>query len=155
MAEKRKNIIRNPKFRDSSSKLIFGDHILSFQFLRDYADMDILRKIRPEDVEDVSERYVPLYSTKRETEDAVAKIKERKMGRLFENITMDIQAERRKNAETQGALKAAQQEVDIYRHISKMLRRNHSEAEIRESLVKSFGLTEARAADVLRRALEE
>lgn len=54
-----------------------------------------------------------------ETEDAVAKIKERKMGRLFENVTMDIQAERRKNAEalekakreTQRQIEEAQQEI--------------------------------------------
>ncbi len=48
--------INNPQRRDSSSKLIFGDNILCAQFLRDYADMDILRNITPEDIEDVSER---------------------------------------------------------------------------------------------------
>lgn len=73
MAEKGKSIIRNPKFRDSSSKLIFGDNTLSSQFFRDYADMEILRNVRPEDVEDVSERYVPLYSTERES-DTVKKV---------------------------------------------------------------------------------
>lgn len=40
---------------------------------RDYADMNILRNIRPEDIEDVSERYVPLYSTERES-DTVKKV---------------------------------------------------------------------------------
>ena len=73
MAEKEKSIIRNPEFRDSSSKLIFGDNTLSSQFFRDYADLEILRNIRPEDVEDVSERYVPLYSTERES-DTVKKV---------------------------------------------------------------------------------
>ena len=65
--------IHNNKLRDNSSKLIFSDNILSSQFLRDYADMDILRYIHPEDIEDVSERYVPLYSTERES-DTVKKI---------------------------------------------------------------------------------
>lgn len=60
--------INNPRFRDSSSKIIFEDNILSSQFLRDYADMEILRKIQPEDIEDVSERYVPLYSTERNSD---------------------------------------------------------------------------------------
>lgn len=60
--------INNPRFRDSSSKIIFADNILSSQFLRDYADMEILRKIQPEDIEDVSERYVPLYSTERNSD---------------------------------------------------------------------------------------
>ena len=60
--------INNPKLRDSNSKLIFSDNILSSQFLRDYADMEILRYIQPEDIEDVSERYVPLYSTERDSD---------------------------------------------------------------------------------------
>ncbi len=54
--------------RDSSSKIIFADNILSSQFLRDYADVEILRHIRPEDIEDVSERYVPLYSAERNSD---------------------------------------------------------------------------------------
>ncbi len=61
-------LVDNPRLRDGSSKLIFGDNILCAQFLRDYADMEILRKIQPEDIEDVSERYVPLYSTERESD---------------------------------------------------------------------------------------
>lgn len=68
-----RSIITNKKLPDSSSKLIFGDSILSSQFFRDYADMEILRNIRPEDIEDVSERYVPLYSTERES-DTVKKV---------------------------------------------------------------------------------
>lgn len=71
--ENRQSIINNTKLPDSSSKLIFGDNILSSQFFRDYADMEILRNIRPEDIEDVSERYVPLYSTERES-DTVKKV---------------------------------------------------------------------------------
>ncbi len=73
MANENKTIIPNPFLRDSSSKLIFGDNILCSQFLRDYADMDILRNVQPEDIEDVSERYVPLYSTERES-DTVKKV---------------------------------------------------------------------------------
>lgn len=65
---KENNRTNNPQRRDSSSKLIFGDNILCSQFLRNYADMEILRHVRPEDIEDVSERYVPLYSTERESD---------------------------------------------------------------------------------------
>lgn len=61
-------IISNRKLRDSSSKVIFGDNTLSSQFLRDYADLDILRHIQPEDIEDVSGRYVPLYSVERNSD---------------------------------------------------------------------------------------
>ncbi|MDE7224055.1 MAG: Rpn family recombination-promoting nuclease/putative transposase, partial [Acetatifactor sp.] len=78
--------IDNRKLRDSSSKLIFGDNILSSQFFRDYGDVEILRNIRPEDVEDVSERYIPLYSTERES-DTVKKV----------NITKYVHPEEGKN----------------------------------------------------------
>lgn len=73
MTEKAKSPIINPHHRDSSSKIIFSDNILASQFLRDYADMEILRHIQPEDIEDVSERYVPLYSTERDS-DTVKKV---------------------------------------------------------------------------------
>lgn len=74
MAKKKENsIIRNTKLSDSSSKLIFGDDTLSSQFFRDYADLEILKHVQPEDIEDVSERYVPLFSTERES-DTVKKV---------------------------------------------------------------------------------
>lgn len=73
MTKENNSIIENPHLRDSSSKLIFGDNILCSQFLRNYSDVEILRNIRPEDIEDVSERYVPLYSTERDS-DTVKKI---------------------------------------------------------------------------------
>ena len=69
----KKKIINNPQLYDSSSNLIFGDSILCSQFLRDYADIEILKNIQPEDIEDVSERYVLLYSTERDS-DTVKKI---------------------------------------------------------------------------------
>ena len=63
----------NRQLKDSSSKLIFGDNILCSQFLRDYGDMDILRKIRPEDLEDVTSRYSHLFSGERNS-DVVKKV---------------------------------------------------------------------------------
>ena len=48
-------------------------------------------------------------------EDAVARIKERKMGRLFENVTMDIQAERRNTVEAQAERDLARQERNVAR----------------------------------------
>ena len=312
--------INNPKLRDNSSKLIFSDNILSSQFLRDYADMDILRHIQPEDIEDVSEHYVPLYSTERESdtvkkihiskylnltetenpldlplyvislvehknpgfssrkdfryppilpivyyegiakwtapqdladrilcgellgkylphfqyqlitlhdisntdllakgdeislamlinkiqtpedmstfvglsgervdgilkdtpehlldilskiyrallynmhlpedevEDAVARIKERKMGRLFENVTMDIQAERRNTAQARAERDLARRERDIYKHILRMTARRCPDTEILNSLMQEFELSEKQAAEQLRQALED
>lgn len=73
MTKEKQIIINNPHLHDSGGKLIFGDNILCSQFLRDYADMEILRNIRPEDIEDVSERYVLLYSSQRDS-DTVKKV---------------------------------------------------------------------------------
>ena len=67
MTKETKPVINNPKISDSSSKLIFGDNILSAQIFRDYANIEILKNVRPEDVEDVSNRYMPLFSTERES----------------------------------------------------------------------------------------
>ncbi len=73
MAKEKQAVINNPHLRDSGGKLIFGDNILCAQFLRDYADMEILRNVKPEDLEDVSERYVLLYSSQRDS-DTVKKV---------------------------------------------------------------------------------
>ncbi|MCM1123833.1 MAG: Rpn family recombination-promoting nuclease/putative transposase [Eubacterium sp.] len=73
MEKERQAVINNPHLHDSGGKLIFGDNILCAQFLRDYADLEILRNVVPEDIEDVSERYVLLYSTQRDS-DIVKKV---------------------------------------------------------------------------------
>ncbi|MCL2107663.1 MAG: Rpn family recombination-promoting nuclease/putative transposase [Oscillospiraceae bacterium] len=53
---------------DNSFKLIFGDNRLFADFLRDFIDIDILKDIRPEDVEDLSERLIPLFSESRDAD---------------------------------------------------------------------------------------
>ncbi|HBA51004.1 MAG TPA: hypothetical protein DCZ91_25040, partial [Lachnospiraceae bacterium] len=54
--------------RDSSSKVIFDDHTLYAQFLRDYVKLPYMKSIRPEDIEDISERYVPLFAEERDSD---------------------------------------------------------------------------------------
>lgn len=63
----------NKKYRDNGGKVIFGDNILCAQFLKDYVPVSILKEVQPEDIEDVSERYVPLFTSERES-DIVKKI---------------------------------------------------------------------------------
>ncbi len=71
---KDQQIILNSKTRDSSSKIIFDDPILCSQFLRDYVeDVPCLRTVRPEDIEDVSDQYVPLFAEERNA-DRVKKV---------------------------------------------------------------------------------
>ena len=43
--------------RDVNSKEIFRNKRLASQFLRDYSDLWLFEHVRPEDIEDVSERY--------------------------------------------------------------------------------------------------
>lgn len=68
------NRIRNTKPKDSSAKLIFDDHVLCAQFLQDYVDVGILRNVEPEDIEDISERFLWMWQENRDS-DSVKKIR--------------------------------------------------------------------------------
>lgn len=67
-ARKPKDMVLNSHVRDSSSKIIFDDHTLCSQFLRDYVDLPYLKDVRPEDIEDVSEQYVTLFAEERNSD---------------------------------------------------------------------------------------
>lgn len=60
--------LSNSKLKDSSSKIIFDDPILCAQFLRGYVDIPILKDVQPEDIEDVSERYVHMFVEERNSD---------------------------------------------------------------------------------------
>ena len=66
--------LNNRQLKDNTSKLIFGDAILCAQFMRDFLDIPLLKNVRPEDIEDVSQRYVPLFTSEREA-DTVKKVR--------------------------------------------------------------------------------
>jgi len=65
--------IINSQVRDSGGKIIFGDNTLCSQFLRDYIPLPYLKDVQPEDIEDVSERFVPLFAEERNA-DRVKKV---------------------------------------------------------------------------------
>jgi len=112
-----------------------------------------------------------------ETEDVVSRIKERKMARLFENVKMDIQAERRKAAEAERKLEMARSEAqrevaearrelervrsegtrgfEICRYIARKIRKNCAESEIMESLMQEFSLNREQAEEEYRKIMEE
>ena len=79
---KQKTQMSNSKIHDSSSKLIFGNAELCSQFLRNYMDMPILKNVKAEDIEDVSERYIPMFTEERNS-DTVKRIKLAKNNTLF------------------------------------------------------------------------
>lgn len=65
--------VGNTKVRDNGAKLIFDDPVLCAEFLRGYVDIDLLKNVQPEDIEDISERFLPLWQEGRDS-DSVKKI---------------------------------------------------------------------------------
>ena len=60
--------LTNRKVKDSSAKLIFKDAVLCAQFLRGYVDIPALKDVQPEDIEDVTERYVHMFTEERDSD---------------------------------------------------------------------------------------
>jgi hypothetical protein len=56
-----RNKARNREAKDNSFKVIFNDPEYFVEFIRDFVDIDLLKEIEPEDIEDISERFIPLY----------------------------------------------------------------------------------------------
>ena len=54
--------------KDNSFKRIFDDHRLFVDFIRDFIKIDILVDIKPEDIEDLSERFLPLFQESRDAD---------------------------------------------------------------------------------------
>ncbi len=90
-----------------------------------------------------------------EAEDVVSRIKERKMAKLFENVKMDIQAERRERAEVEKKLEETAKNLEIYKLISKMTVKGSSENEIKVELMRKFSLSEELAEREYKKVLEE
>jgi hypothetical protein len=63
--------IKNPK--DNSFKVIFDNNELFVQFLRRFARFDILKNVRPDDIENLNERHLPLFQENRDS-DTIKKI---------------------------------------------------------------------------------
>ena len=55
MGEEKKLNIRIGQVKDVNNRQVFSNHVLCAQFLRDYADLDILKNVQPEDIEDVTD----------------------------------------------------------------------------------------------------
>ncbi|GHV80379.1 hypothetical protein AGMMS49944_21700 [Spirochaetia bacterium] len=68
--------------KDNSFKLILGNHELFVEFLRDYLDIELLKDVRPEDIEDMSERFLPLFQDNQDS-DTVKRINLKGMPPLF------------------------------------------------------------------------
>ena len=71
--EKKTTKLQNTRPKDSSAKTIFDNHVLCAQFLRGYTGIDLLKDVQPEDIEDISERFLWLWQEERDS-DSVKKI---------------------------------------------------------------------------------
>jgi len=69
-----KDVVQNRNVRDNGAKLIFDDPVLCTQFLRGYVDIPLLKDVRPEDIEDISERFLPMWQEGRDS-DSVKRIR--------------------------------------------------------------------------------
>ena len=60
--------LSNSKLKDNSSKIIFGNPELCAQFLRDYVNIPMLKNVQAEDIEDVTNRYVHMFTEERNSD---------------------------------------------------------------------------------------
>ena len=72
--ESKENPVKNTKAKDNGNKLVFGNATLCAQFLRGYTDIEMLKIVQPEDIEDISERCLPMWQEGRDS-DTVKKIR--------------------------------------------------------------------------------
>jgi predicted transposase/invertase (TIGR01784 family) len=56
------------KAKDNSFKLILSEHELFVEFLRDFIKIDMLNDVQPADVEDVTERFLPLFQDNKDSD---------------------------------------------------------------------------------------
>jgi hypothetical protein len=54
--------------KDNCFKRVLGNNQLLVQFLQDFIPIDVLKDVKPEDVEDVKERYIPLFQENRDSD---------------------------------------------------------------------------------------
>ena len=62
------------KIKDNVYKKVFGEPEMIVDFLKDYIPIDIVKNVKPEDIEDITERFLPLFSDNKDS-DTVKKIK--------------------------------------------------------------------------------
>ncbi len=64
----------NTKFRDNGGRIIFENATLCSQFLREYTGLELFKDLKPEDIEDMTERFLPMFTEERDS-DVVKKVK--------------------------------------------------------------------------------
>jgi len=60
--------VHNSKIHDNAAKIVFGDSTLCAQFLKGYTDIPFFMNIKPENIEDVSSHFIPLFQESRDSD---------------------------------------------------------------------------------------
>ena len=68
------NGVHTTHTKDNAAKIVFGDPVLCAQFLKGYTDIPLFKEIKPEDIENVSSHFLPLFQESRDS-DTVNKIR--------------------------------------------------------------------------------
>ncbi|WP_027205179.1 hypothetical protein [Butyrivibrio fibrisolvens] len=76
------NQIHNSKAEDNGAKLIFENPTLCAQLLRDYSGINLLKDVKPEDITDVTERYIPMFTEERNA-DVVKRVRVKEGEEIF------------------------------------------------------------------------
>ena len=71
--EKVNGIINNRQVADSGGKIVFENPTLCSQLLSNYSGIELLKNVKPEDIEDVTERFIPMFTEQRDA-DVVKKV---------------------------------------------------------------------------------
>ena len=54
--------------KDNIFKTVFGEPKLFVEFLENFIPIDVLKNISPDSIEDISERYLPLFSDNKDSD---------------------------------------------------------------------------------------
>ena len=54
--------------KDNGLKLVLGEPELFVEFLRDYVPIDMLKDVKPTDIEDITERFLPLFQDSKDSD---------------------------------------------------------------------------------------
>ena len=115
------NGLSNSKSQDSSSKIIFDNPILFSQFLKDYIPISIFEEVQPEDIEDVTERYVHMFVEERNS-DIVKRVQLKNMEMPFFLVSL---VEHKSSVDYNVAMQILRYMVFIWEDYEKEKEREH------------------------------
>ncbi len=73
---------KNTKYKDNGGRMIFENATLCSEFLSGYTGIEFFKNVKPEDIEDMTERFLPMFSEERDS-DVVKKVTLPEIGDLF------------------------------------------------------------------------